>query len=92
MPVSFAIPCLLRACWQKDGEYTFHATPVSSTQDVGERLEVRASALPVQPVVKEITDKVLLGKDNLLCNKPDPDEGKYIEYLVDGNYTNFFSY
>ena len=53
-------------------------------------MEVRASALPVQPVVKEITDKVLLGKDNLFCNKPDPDEGKYIEYLVDGNYTNFF--
>ncbi|MDU7602875.1 MAG: discoidin domain-containing protein, partial [Bacteroides caccae] len=38
----------------------------------------------------EITDKILLSKDNLFCNKPDPDEGKYIEYLVDGNYTNFF--
>jgi len=28
----------------------------------------------------------------LFCNKPDPDEGKYIEYLVDGNYTNFFHF
>lgn len=86
----FCDTMLIEGMLAKDGEYTFHATPVSSTQDVGERLEVRASALPVQPVVKEITDKVLLGKDNLLCNKPDPDEGKYIEYLVDGNYTNFF--
>lgn len=86
----FCDTMLIEGMLAKDGEYTFHATPVSSTQDVGEKLEVRASALPVQPVVKEITDKVLLGKDNLFCNKPDPDEGKYIEYLVDGNYTNFF--
>ncbi|WP_279120647.1 DUF4959 domain-containing protein [Bacteroides acidifaciens] len=74
----------------KDGEYTFHVTPVSSTQNKGEVLEVKATALPVQPVVKEITNKVLLGKENLFCNKPDPDEGKYIEYLVDGNFSNFF--
>lgn len=86
----FCDTMLIEGMLAKDGEYTFHAIPVSLTQDVGEKLEVKASALPVQPVVKEITDKVLLGKDNLFCNKPDPDEGKYIEYLVDGNYTNFF--
>lgn len=81
---------LIEGMLAKDGEYTFHATPVSSTLSEGEKLEVKASALPVQPVVKEITDKVLLGKENLFCNKPDPEEGKYIEYLVDGNYSNFF--
>lgn len=86
----FCDTMLIEGMLAKDGEYTFHATPVSLTQNMGERLEVKASALPVQPVVKEITDKVLLEKSNLFCNKPDPDEGKYIEYLVDGNYTNFF--
>jgi len=86
----FCDTMLIEGMLAKDGEYTFHAIPVSLTQDVGEKLEVKASALPVQPVVKEITDKVLLEKSNLFCNKPDPDEGKYIEYLVDGNYTNFF--
>lgn len=86
----FCDTMLIKDMLAKEGEYTFHATPVSLTQNMGERLEVKAAALPVQPVVKEITDKVLLEKSNLFCNKPDPDEGKYIEYLVDGNYTNFF--
>lgn len=74
----------------KDGEYTFHVTPVSTSETAGETLSVSATALPVQPEVTVSTQKVLLTADNLYCNNPDPDEGKDIGYLVDGNYGNFF--
>lgn len=74
----------------KDGEYTFNATPMSDTYTRGETVSCTATAGQVQPVVEEKSTQITLTAENLKCNKPDPDEGKDIGTLVDGNYENFF--
>lgn len=74
----------------KDGEYTFEVVPVSSTETCGTALTISAKALPVQPIVTPLSDMLALTAENLYCNNPDPEEGKDIGFLVDGNTNNFF--
>lgn len=73
----------------KDGEYTFNVFPVSVTNTKGELQVIKATALPVQPILTKKTEKIELAVENVSCNNPELSEGP-IENLVNGNYSDFF--
>lgn len=74
----------------KDGEYKFNVSSVSFSETPSKVQTISSTALPVQPTITKVTDKIPLTGENLYCNKPDPDEGKDIGFLVDGSTSNFF--
>lgn len=73
----------------KDGEYTFNVCPISTTNTLGEVQIIKATALPVQPVLTKKTEKIDLAVDNVSSNKPDPEQGD-IAALVNGSDKDFF--
>lgn len=74
----------------KDGEYMFNVASVSLSETASRVQTIAATALPVQPRITRVADKVPLTRESMYCNNPDPEQGKDIGLLVDGSTSNFF--
>lgn len=86
----YADSILVDGLLAKDGEYTFTLQTVSETNDVNSTMNtIQSRALPVQPTVQKMTEKIELTVDNVSTNAQEPTEGP-IAALIDGNLTNFF--
>lgn len=73
----------------KDGAYTFDVYSISVDNVRSEVNQITATALPVQPKLTKVTEKIDMTADNVSTNAQEPSEGP-IANLVDGNYKNFF--